>query len=137
MLVISKLLPKLPPLIKQFFKFGVVGVVNTLITIALIWAMLHWLKVDVYKANIVGYVAGLINSFIWNRKWTFRSKESVKSSLTKFLLIFVISYFTQLGVLYLLLHVTSLNDFVSQLVSMIIYVIMNFFLNKNYAFKNK
>ena len=119
----------------QFIKFGVVGVSNTLITAIVIWVLLKQLNTSDYLANIAGYIVGLINSFIWNRKWTFASKSSLKAQILKFILTFALSYLFQLGNLYLLLNYTSIDPFVCQLLSIVVYTVINFLMNKYFTFK--
>jgi len=119
----------------QFIKFGIVGVSNTLLTALTIWILLKVLHCSPYFSNIVGYIVGLVNSFIWNRKWTFDSKTKVTDTLFKFILTFGVSYLFQLGNLYILLHYTSIDSYVSQLLSIVVYTGINFVLNKIYTFK--
>ena len=120
----------------QFLKFGIVGISNTLITALTIWLFLKVLHCSDYFANFTGYILGLINSFIWNRKWTFESKTKVSATLFKFIVTFAISYLFQLGNLYLLLHYTHIDPYFCQLLSIVVYTILNFALNKTYTFKN-
>jgi len=120
----------------QFIKFGVVGIANTLITALIIWFLLRILNWSDYVSNLAGYVIGLINSFFWNRKWTFNSNSNVRVTVFKFIVTFVISYLIQLGNLYLLLNFTSFDSYICQLLSIIIYTCVNFVLNKYYTFKN-
>ena len=119
----------------QFIKFGIVGVSNTLLTALTIWILLKVLHCSDYISNIVGYIVGLVNSFIWNRKWTFDSKTKVTDTLFKFILTFGVSYLFQLVNLYILLHYTSIDSYVSQLLSIVVYTGINFVLNKIYTFK--
>lgn len=121
--------------ILQLIKFGIVGVSNTLLTAIVIWIMLKKLNTSDYLANITGYIVGLINSFIWNRKWTFQSKSNVSSTFVKFIVIFALSYLFQLGALYLLLNFTTIDSYICQLMSMAAYTGSNFVLNKFYTFK--
>jgi putative flippase GtrA len=120
----------------QFVKFGIVGISNTLLTAATIWLLLKVLNCSDYFSNLVGYIVGLINSFIWNRKWTFESKTNLSVTVFKFILTFAISYLFQLGNLYLLLHFTSVDPYFCQLLSIVVYTCINFVLNKYYTFKN-
>ena len=120
----------------QFLKFGIVGISNTLITALTIWLLLKVLHCSYYFSNFTGYMFGLINSFIWNRKWTFESKTKVSATLFKFIATFAISYLFQLGNLYLLLHYTHIDPYLCQLLSIIVYTLLNFALNKTYTFKN-
>ena len=121
----------------ESFKFGIVGIANTLLTAATIWVLLNHLHWSDYLSNIIGYIIGLINSFIWNRKWTFKNKSSVKETVFKFIITFAICYLIQLGNLYILLHLTSIDSFVCQMLSIGVYTVMNFLLNKYYTFKSE
>ena len=119
----------------QFVRFGIVGISNTLLTALMIWILLKVLHYSDYFSNIVGYIVGLVNSFIWNRKWTFDSKTKVTDTLYKFILTFGVSYLFQLGNLYILLRYTSIDSYISQLLSIVVYTGINFVLNKIYTFK--
>jgi len=127
---------KTNPTIKQLFKFGIVGISNTLITAIVIWGLLKTLHFSDYTSNIIGYIAGLINSFIWNRLWTFKSKTRASITFYKFIITFAISYAVQLGNLYLLLNFTTIDPYLCQLLSIVVYTIINFILNKFYTFKS-
>jgi len=138
---------------RQAIKYGVVGVVNTLLTLAVIWIMTKRLGCSEALSNFVGYFIGLINSFLLNRKWTFGSKGSFLGGAVKFFVVFVICYLLQLGVLLLLNHTCPNNPplysffepllkcfnidtlFYIQMISMVVYTIINFLINKYYTFK--
>lgn len=120
----------------QFTKFAIVGISNTLLTAITIWILFKQLHYSDYTSNIIGYVVGVINSFVWNRKWTFESKTKVSETIYKFTVIFGICYLFQLGNLYFLLHFTTIDAYVSQLLSIGVYTILNFGLNKFYTFKS-
>lgn len=120
----------------QFIKFGIVGVSNTLLTAIIIWLLLRVFHCSAYLSNFIGYIVGLANSFFWNRKWTFESKSNVSVTVFKFIITFAISYSIQLGNLYLLLHFTHIDSYLCQLLSIVVYTIINFELNKYYTFKD-
>lgn len=120
---------------QQFLMFGIIGLTNTLLTALIIWLLLTAMHFSPYTSNIIGYIAGLINSFIWNRQWTFKSKTRVSITFYKFIITFVISYLLQLANLYLLLNFTTFDPFICQLFSIVVYSIVNFLLNKFYTFK--
>ena len=119
----------------QFVKFGLVGISNTIVTAVVIWLMLKIFGFNDFTANIIGYIAGLTNSFIWNRKWTFQSNLKTKETVFKFILTFVIAYLLQLGVLFLLLNRLSIDAYWCHLIAIAVYTIVNFVLNKFYTFK--
>ncbi|MEI7502797.1 MAG: GtrA family protein [Paludibacter sp.] len=120
----------------QLIKFSIVGISNTLLTAITIWILLKQLHFSDYLSNIIGYTIGVINSFVWNRKWTFEIKTKVSDTIYKFIGIFGVCYLIQLGNLYLLLHFTSIEGYLSQLLSIGVYTILNFGLNKYFTFKS-
>lgn len=59
----------------QFIKYGMVGAMNTLVTLGVIFICKTFLGWNLYLSNALGYIAGVINSFIWNKTWVFRSQK--------------------------------------------------------------
>lgn len=59
----------------QFIIFGLVGVLNTAVDLVVYWALLQ-LSVYYIAANVLSYGAGMLNSYVWNKSLTFRSKKS-------------------------------------------------------------
>lgn len=141
--------------IKSFFlqliKFSLVGVINTLLTIIVIFILINIFLFNDYLSNIIGYIIGFINSFVLNKLWTFKSKQFSKRELLFFILIFIITYGIQFLFLNLLLNYfkiyDSINFFsinsktyslkVAHLIAMVIYTILNFMLNKYITFKKE
>mgnify|MGYP000847457427 CR=1 FL=1 len=121
--------------ITQFIKYGTVGISNTLLTAFLIWFMLDIIKVSDFVANPIGYILGFINSYYWNKKWTFQNKEHIKKTFIKFGVVFGISFGIQYILLYVLIHFSYLQSFYCQLISLVLYSVINFLLNKFYTFK--
>ena len=58
--------------IGEFFKFALVGVLNTGIDVA-IFFLLSWLGIPYVAAQVVSYSCGAANSYLLNKVWTFRS----------------------------------------------------------------
>lgn len=54
-------------------KFALVGVVNTSIDLA-VYALLTWCGLNYIIAQCISYSAGVLNSYMMNRKWTFERK---------------------------------------------------------------
>ena len=122
-------------LFRQAIKFGIVGVGNTLITALVIWIMLKVCGFSDYVSNITGYGIGVLNSFVWNRCWTFHSAAGWRRSAVRFGIVFGISYLFQLGVLFVLNATSGIDPYYNQLLAMVFYTIANFILNKIYTIK--
>jgi putative flippase GtrA len=145
--------------ILQFIKFLAVGVLNTLITLVVIALCKSVLHLNPYVSNLIGYIAGLINSFIWNKTWVFRSSGKVTREALSFILGWGICYALQLLVLWLLnthtaigtlmfdtpqiaLHnatllptITVTGYAIATIIGMVVYTLANFFYNRTFAFK--
>ena len=119
---------------KQFFKFSIVGILNTFIGLGTILILYNIYSVNYVLANVVGYILGLINSFIWNKKWTFKSKGPFSKEIIPFLITFIISYFANLVSVIFIVEVLKINPNISQVISMGIYTAVNFILNRKWTF---
>lgn len=81
--------------IKQAIKYGVVGLSNTLITMIVIWVMMKLFGCREGLSNLTGYVAGILNSFIWNKQWTFKgSSTGWTKGAVRFTIAFIIVMLT-------------------------------------------
>ncbi len=146
--------------IYQLLKYGIVGVMNTLLTAVVIWAVLKFgfgvvseekaTSLQMVVSNFAGYAVGLVNSFVFNRNWTFKSKGNWKTGFLKFVLAFAICYMIQLGVVLALNKYVSIptfefnalggdyvitSSYICQLIGIVFYTGLNFFFNKYYTFK--
>ena len=70
----------------QFLKFIVVGVLNTLISLSVIYVLMLF-EVGYKYANLFGYIAGVTNSFIFNKTWVFKSDKNMIKEMFMFLIV--------------------------------------------------
>ncbi len=63
----------------QIAKFMTVGVLNTAIDAAAYFILTRWLGFGalLVLAKGIAYVIGMVNSFFWNRSWTFGDRGSI------------------------------------------------------------
>jgi putative flippase GtrA len=124
-------------LIRQAIKYGIVGAGNTLLSLCVIWVMMKALGYSDVVSNIAGYAAGLLNSFIWNRQWTFKSSDPWMGSALRFGFVFGLCYLLQLGALVYLNGHLSIDPYYNQIIAMICYTAVNFLMNKYFTFKKQ
>lgn len=120
----------------QFLKFLGVGVLNTLISLAIIYITMSF-GLNYKLANMIGYIAGMSNSYIWNKNWVFGSKNNVLKELFWFSVSFAICYGLQYGLLVLMVEQWHWNDYLAQLLAMGAYTVTNFVLNRMITFRKK
>jgi putative flippase GtrA len=68
-----------------------VGVVNTTIDVSLFGFFVHVLNWNLLPANITSYSAGIVNSFVMNKFWTFQDQKPLAHSIKAFATFVLIS----------------------------------------------
>ncbi len=83
--------------IAQFVKYCMVGVLNTLVCLGTIFICKSLFGINPYVSNALGYTVGVLNSFLWNRRWVFRSHGRYSREAIRFMLGCGLCYLAQLG----------------------------------------
>lgn len=91
----------------QLIKFGLVGVSNTVVDFAVLYLLSFLFNVFagplIVVFNVISFSAATVNSYFWNKKWTFEKKGTeVSKEFTKFLVVSVIGAGINTGVVYLI-----------------------------------
>lgn len=131
----------------QIAKYGAVGVLNTFLTLFVIFLCKSVMGVNEYASNALGYTVGFVNSFFFNKKWVFRSKGGYASEGVKFCIGFMVCYCAQLTVVwainqswfgdteYDIMGVFTISGYgVATLLGNVVYTACNFAYNKFVAF---
>lgn len=133
----------------QLLKYGLVGVMNTIITLVVFYLLNTHAGAPYGLANIVAYIAGVINSFLMNRAWVFKAKEGkVARQALLFASGFVICWLLQGAVGWFLLEGLGWKDMemvswlpmkkpgqnIVMCLSMVVYTIANYIYNRFVAF---
>lgn len=117
-----------------FFRFVLVGVVNTLVGYTIIMFLFHVIGLGYSLSYFLSYMVGIVISFFLNRHFVFLSKKSKMKEFFKFLIAFVLSY----GVSYMGLHVMMENQMLPAnlafFAGMLIYSILFYLLNRYITF---
>lgn len=124
---------KLNLFFKETSKFSLVGLLNTLINIA-IYNILLFLKFNYITANIIGYIAGMFNSYILNKKWVFKNNCHNNFIIFKFIIVNLISLLINNLTLYLFVSYFFINKNISQIFAIILGFIINFLASKFWTF---
>ena len=139
----------------QMAKFAIVGVLNTLVDFAVFQSLnltLGW----VYAAQVIGYTAGIINSYLWNSNWTFREQRTRSlREMGLFLLVNLASLGVSLGMIWLLRDVVGITnewvalwmpqwlagfikgDTVCKLIATVFAIAVNYLGNRLFVFRKK
>ena len=120
----------------QLIRFGVVGAsgfaVNTIT-----YALLLLIPIDYKLALPIAYLAGVINNFTWNSRWTFTHKRDSHTAVQgmKFLVVSAFAFGVNYGLNVAFVHWTSLHKVPIEVLSNILVTPVNFLGQKLWSFK--
>jgi putative flippase GtrA len=113
-------------LVQQAARFATVGVLNTLIGVAAIYAFMFFAGASPAVANALGYGIGLCFSFLLHRTLTFNSERKVIRALPPFLLAATVCYLLNLGAVLGWLFLLPAQPYFAQLVGVGVYTLTMF-----------
>ena len=119
----------------KMVRFGLVGVLNTAVGLGIIFLLYNVFHVDYRVANGWGYAIALINSFFWNKHWTFASNLPWLREAAVFLLVFFVSYGANFLALLLCVEKFGVNANLSQVIANVVYTTVNFLGNRWVTFR--
>lgn len=73
-------------------RYGVAGLLNTLVGFGLILALEFGAGVDAGPANALGFAAGLVASYLLNRSFVFRGVRRRRGTVARFLVAFSVAF---------------------------------------------
>ncbi len=122
--------------LKQFVKFGLVGISNTIISLV-IYYILVYLNVHYIIANALGFAISVVNAYYWNSKYVFldRSKQQHSKSFIKSFLSYFSTFLLGTALLFLMVNYFGISDKIAPIINLFITIPINFLLNKLWAFR--
>ncbi|EHL04218.1 GtrA-like protein [Desulfitobacterium hafniense DP7] len=82
----------------SFFRFILVGILNTLLSFMVMLILYNFLHFGYWSSSAVAYILGSILSFWLNKSYTFRNNDSVVYTLLRFSINIVICYSIAFGI---------------------------------------
>ncbi len=128
---------------KRFFKFIVVGVINTLFGTAIMFGFYNLLHLNYWISSAANYFFGSILSYFLNKYYTFRNTEKGFRPVMRFTLNIIACYTIAYGIAQpiagAILSTTStvIKDNGAMLVGMGLFVVLNYFGQRFFAFANE
>lgn len=88
-------------------------------------------------ANVLATVIGVVNSYIWNRLFTFKSRNRAAAEFARFVMVYALSFVTGLVLLYLLVDKLGLNKYAAGAVNLAFVTVISWFGHNNFSFKGE
>src|ERR1700689_2608786 len=119
----------------QFVKFGIVGVSNTLLSLAIYALLVEGLGVWYLAASAIGFVVGAVNGFLLNRRWTFRGHVGDALTPVRWGVVQSCGLLLNLGLVALCVESLGLGKLLAQAVAIAIVVVLTFVANRAWTFR--
>lgn len=82
-------------------------------------------------------VVGVINSYLWNRFFTFKSKNKALGEIVRFSLVYLASYCVSMILLYLLVGYLGMSAYLAGFLNIIAITLISWFGHKYFSFKER
>ena len=122
-------------LAKQEIRFLMVGVLNTIVGYGL-YALFLALNINYLVANTMSTILGVLHSYMWNRFYTFKSKEKAFQEFLKFSLVYLVSYLLGTLTLFIMKDKLALSPYIAGFVNLFFTTLISFFGHKYFSFKS-
>lgn len=123
--------------IRQFIKFGIVGISSTVIDWGIYLLLTRIFGIYYLMAKILSFGVAVLNSYIWNRRWTFRSNDPQKlRQFIKFLTISIVGLVLNSTIMFIAVDKLKYHDIIGLVLATGIVTIWNFLANKFYTFRS-
>lgn len=121
---------------KQEIRFLMVGVLNTIVGYGL-YALFLALNINYLVANTFSTILGVLHSYLWNRFYTFKSKDKALNEFIKFSLVYLVSYLLGTFTLFIMKDKLSLSPYIAGFVNLFFTTLISFFGHKYFSFKKQ
>lgn len=118
----------------QFMKFGLVGILNTIIALVVYYALIE-LDINYLLANTVSWIVSVFNAFYWNNRYVFKNESYWLSALIKTYISYGASFLAGSALLYIFIDVCDISKFIAPFLTLVVSIPLNFVMNKFWTFK--
>ena len=118
-------------------RFSIVGILNTLIDFVTFTIINSWFGINYTTSQISGYSVGVVNSFIFNKNWTFEHRNTNKKTVHEFLqfiIINLISLIVTIICMKFLIKDFAINVYIAKIIVTLVAQITNFIAYKLWVF---
>lgn len=123
--------------LKLLSRFSTTGVLNTIIDFLVFTLCQSVVGLYYNVSQIIGYSCGVINSFVFNKKWTFQydnPDKNIVREVIQFVLVNVLSLFVTVVLMKFLIDSFNFNVYVSKVVITLAAQVVNFVSYKLWVF---
>lgn len=116
------------------FRFLITGGINTVVGYGS-YMLFIFLGFQYLIANIFSTIIGTINSYFWNKYFTFKSPKKSFSEVVRFCIVYATSFLIGMGSLYILVDILHINTYIAGFINLIFTTLISYFGHNFFSFK--
>ena len=126
-------------------KFLFVGGLNTVLGLGVYYIVLLSLGVNLSEkdanileitfATILSTIIGVVNSYFWNKNFTFESREKNFWEKVRFVIVYAVATLLDVGIKALLRYYTDLNEYIIPLITVVVVMITTYLGQRFFVFR--
>lgn len=117
-----------------FSRFIFVGIINTVVGYTL-FAILTHLEIFYLVSLTVSHILATVNSYFWNRKFTFKSNNKINGEIQRFVLVYTSTYICNFILLFIAVDFLKVKPVIAQVPIIFIVAIVSFLGQRLFTFK--
>ena len=121
---------------QQFLSFGIIGVLSGFIDYAIMVILHEIFELEPVTAATFGYIAGSINSYIYNKNITFNRNNNCESYLYKFIAIALFSLILNVFFMQIMVNKIGIYYIFAKIITILVVFFINFFAHKYWTFRD-
>lgn len=121
--------------LKLVLKYGVVGVLGTLLHFAVLVALVEWARIHPVGASAIGFIVVLLVSYLLNQYWTFQYSPSGWKPLLKYTVVSGFGLLLNSGIMYTAVDLLHWNYLIGQCLVVAAVPVSNFIFNYYWTFR--
>lgn len=126
---------------KESIMYLIFGGLTVLVNLVIYTALTRVLDINYMISNIIAWIVAVLFAYVTNKFFVFESKEINLSFLVKEISAFVscrlVSGIMEMALMYLMIDLIGLNDFIVKVFTNILVIILNYILSKVIIFSKK
>lgn len=120
---------------RNLILYGIIGSCTATLDFLIFTGLTQWTPIHYIIANVISCSTGILCSFLLNRKYNFKVTDHTMRRMVIFFSVGIFGLFLSSIILHFCIDNLQWDELISKLTSIVIVVIIQFFLNKYISFR--
>ena len=134
-MTIKKLVTSLYSKFRNLILYGIIGCCTASLDFLIFTGLTQFTSIHYIIANVISCSTGILCSFLLNRKYNFKVTDHTMRRMVVFFSVGIFGLFLSSVILHFCVDDLNWGELISKLTSIVIVVIIQFFLNKYISFR--